>query len=781
MSHRPQFRQDLIAELVDDTGDSGARFIDVMDPQSGNVFRFFEVEYSLACAMDGERDVPGIVQWAKEELGLSPTTSEVQSVIDALRGLGYLEPVAAAAPVEVASSAESASSTAPVAKPVQPSKPTAPAQPARPVEPARPVDVVHASAAVEHARSVERPSATSTARSEIEHDRSATIPDLELGHASAQVSYADTAMSAAADIELGSGIMAPTRTRDTGMPMADDIALGQPGRADVGDLSNQVGVSVADVKEAVRASQMMPAVDPEAASIELPASRPSERPKTHPTRPQPAPRVARTSDRPKQPDADVPPEATRGEQPAPPPQYAEPQPAAMLARDRAPTAVERFPERAVDSSSEPSPEAAPPSRPSRPDVSRASRQVPAVHQPVHVAERSGARQDADAPRFPVDAPTQPRVSRTALALLALLLVAGVGYVAYKVALKKPESQPASTAVVPAPSVARPPEPPPVEVRQLDTTAEETESIKPPTANSIESIQEGVVKRGEVIVRFIGRKRIDIEISALQRDLEKRLQPELAAAQRDRQAAQAAGNAAKLAEAEKRLADRQKSVSDRQAKLAAKKAEVEKYLFRAPADGKVVAKAAAGAKVSPTDEIAQLIHAPLRTVTFKNASGEPKTRVLLVSHASGRKLPCVVAKVDAAGTTIECPLDVAPAGAEVTFGGIDTSPPDAGEIQLEPPAAGSAAVDNAPSPSGDSSAKPAASPPASTPHSAADPKAAATPGSATPAGSGESPEPSAAPGDKPAAPPADKPGAPSDKPSVAPTDPAAPAAGSGSAQ
>ena len=78
---RPRFRQDLVAEPIDD---SGTRFIDVMDPDSGNVFRFFEVEYSLACAMDGERDVPSIVQWAKEELGVAPSPSEVRTVIATL-------------------------------------------------------------------------------------------------------------------------------------------------------------------------------------------------------------------------------------------------------------------------------------------------------------------------------------------------------------------------------------------------------------------------------------------------------------------------------------------------------------------------------------------------------------------------------------------------------------------------------------------------------------------------------------------------------------------------
>ena len=70
---RPRFRQDLVAEPIED---GGARFIDVLDPDSGTLFRFFEVEYSLACAMDGQRDVAGIQRWAEEELGLKATSPE---------------------------------------------------------------------------------------------------------------------------------------------------------------------------------------------------------------------------------------------------------------------------------------------------------------------------------------------------------------------------------------------------------------------------------------------------------------------------------------------------------------------------------------------------------------------------------------------------------------------------------------------------------------------------------------------------------------------------------
>src|SRR6185503_15788570 len=93
-SDKPRFRQDLVAEPVED---GASRFVDVADPDTGHVFRFYEVEYSLACAMDGSRDATAVVQWAKEELGLATSPKEVQLVMSTLRDLGYLEGGAAAA------------------------------------------------------------------------------------------------------------------------------------------------------------------------------------------------------------------------------------------------------------------------------------------------------------------------------------------------------------------------------------------------------------------------------------------------------------------------------------------------------------------------------------------------------------------------------------------------------------------------------------------------------------------------------------------------------------
>lgn len=86
---RPRFRTDLVAQPIEE---SGQRFIDVTDPDSGTTFRFYEVEYSIACAMDGQRSVPALADWAEAELGIAPRPSsdELERVISTLSELGYL-------------------------------------------------------------------------------------------------------------------------------------------------------------------------------------------------------------------------------------------------------------------------------------------------------------------------------------------------------------------------------------------------------------------------------------------------------------------------------------------------------------------------------------------------------------------------------------------------------------------------------------------------------------------------------------------------------------------
>jgi len=84
----PLFRTDLVSRPIEE---AGYRFIEVTDPDSGNSFRFYEVEYAIACAMDGERDVVELADWARIELGLDASPDELRTVIGTLEDLGYLD------------------------------------------------------------------------------------------------------------------------------------------------------------------------------------------------------------------------------------------------------------------------------------------------------------------------------------------------------------------------------------------------------------------------------------------------------------------------------------------------------------------------------------------------------------------------------------------------------------------------------------------------------------------------------------------------------------------
>ena len=95
---KPRFRHDLVARPLED---AGIFYVDVADPDSGKQFRFYDVEYSIACAMDGDRNLASLVEWTRSELGVETSLHELKSVVTTLAGLGYLDGAAKAAGVEV--------------------------------------------------------------------------------------------------------------------------------------------------------------------------------------------------------------------------------------------------------------------------------------------------------------------------------------------------------------------------------------------------------------------------------------------------------------------------------------------------------------------------------------------------------------------------------------------------------------------------------------------------------------------------------------------------------
>jgi hypothetical protein len=85
---RPRFRNDLVAQPIEE---EGVRYVDVTDPLSGNTFRFYDVEYSIACAMDGARDLAALSEWTRTELGIETSADELVGVVSTLADLGYLD------------------------------------------------------------------------------------------------------------------------------------------------------------------------------------------------------------------------------------------------------------------------------------------------------------------------------------------------------------------------------------------------------------------------------------------------------------------------------------------------------------------------------------------------------------------------------------------------------------------------------------------------------------------------------------------------------------------
>jgi hypothetical protein len=98
---RPRFRNDLVAQPLEE---EGVLYVDVTDPHSGNTFRFYDVEYSIACAMDGQRSLDALAQWTASELGIETTSDELTNVVKTLAELGYLEGEGEAAPAHAADS-----------------------------------------------------------------------------------------------------------------------------------------------------------------------------------------------------------------------------------------------------------------------------------------------------------------------------------------------------------------------------------------------------------------------------------------------------------------------------------------------------------------------------------------------------------------------------------------------------------------------------------------------------------------------------------------------------
>lgn len=668
---RPRFRQDLIAETVEH---HGARFIDVMAPEGNDVFRFYEVEYSLACGMDGERDVAGIVKWAQDELGLTPSPQEVRTVIAALGDLGFIE-AGEVAVAEVDS------------------------------EPELEVDVV-AEPAARAARPT--PSGFDFGAAEADHG------DTERG----------AVMPVAPDLALGA-VGEPRFARPT--PQAHDAAPEPPGPArrsaplpaetsEVSiDLADHIEVGPDDVKEAVRASRVMPAVEPppESGALEV-----IQDPPTAPASAFDAPTVARIPD------------------------------PAMLAEltPRPPSSLARSPE--------------PPPSTRTSDSVKAQQDLPTadtirVGKSQLRAPATSVKPPVELPAAPVtvkvDKPMPPPAGRTGtnplLLVVLILAIIGAGvFFAWKYVLERPAIDvDTSSAPVPAPVKPPPPAPPPPPPPSAKIALEtpDPEDIKVMRQGVIESISatDTAVKETEVIAKLKGYKPLEAQVNAMNNDLT-RQHGLLDAAVKVFEAAHNAGNKAKEAAAQSEVAERRKLIGNKESALNAKRADLDTYQVRAPRNGTFSPATKPNAAVVADSVIGKLKRDPIPVATFKlgNTHSFAANGSVEISIRKGeQRVTCTVADVTLDSVKVVCPVDP-----DLTEGL---------EVMLQPPAAASAAPPEPPPlPSGGAgsagSAAPAEpaggtgapAPPAEAPSGGAAPAGAGAPapsGSAAPAtGSGE---------------------------------------------
>ncbi len=253
-SATPSFRFDLHTEALQEAGN---RYVEVSCPDKGNSFRFYEVEYAVACGMDGTRDLGSLVKWAKSELDLDTTEAEVSAIVAQLTKLEYLSSgvlssdskhTSVTAQIDVA--LPDVPTTTPIA--VQETPGLAAAGSFSP-EPAAPIAAADVELGLSGKSTVQQPPATPMSAgdvelgisgpSEITTPRARAALGMELGEAGNE-----DAVEVHDDIQMDAG-----EPEVPGEP-------GLPSKTVSTDLSQTFRIDQDEVKAAVRASQVMSAV-----------------------------------------------------------------------------------------------------------------------------------------------------------------------------------------------------------------------------------------------------------------------------------------------------------------------------------------------------------------------------------------------------------------------------------------------------------------------------------------------------------------------------------------
>ncbi len=616
---RPRFRTDLVAAPFHD---DNQRFVDVTDPQSGKSFRFYEVEFSIACAMDGQRDIAGLLEWARDELGLAATRDELQAVVSTLDNLGYLESAAA--------------------------RPAAAAQPA-----------AAASGGDEFDLGLPGASASNDEPAPL-----ADAGDFELGLAGKSMF----------DDDAEAGFDAPELTLGVS---GNESLGGSDGQPTVSELMPAIGsddedegpTTVKRLDPLEELATLSPPPDPDAieqTSVQ-PSLRPVGRPSTSDDGPTnlPPPVVADFDEEVSidltdhmRIGADDVKEAVRQSK-----VIAVPEAAQRLAEPRPPSNDDA--QATIEREQPPRLDPPPVRAASAPPPPPSATELPET--PVSVTKPAAAEELESEPEpvAPVAPPVaqQPKSRAGVLFVLMLLLIAAAGAYYYYNEIWLPEQQAAATPPAPVPDPVPEPEPEPepatatIEAKPVEPV-EVSAELSGAVAELVESGTE--VEADQVVIKLGGFERHERRIESEMEDIE-RYNRRIASAEEKKQAAEERGNGG---ERYQRDIDRDlKKIEAREAKIAEEREEMERFLIRAPSAGTFVTELKERDRVSSDDQIFRIELPAVLQASFtidERASVPPQDTdvTVVLTEDDSKSAVCAVTEVnaEARAVTVICPSD-----------------------------------------------------------------------------------------------------------------------------
>jgi hypothetical protein len=643
---RPRFRSDLVAEPIQD---GSQRFVDVFDPDSGRGFRFYEVEYSIACAMDGERDVAGLARWAREELGVDPSHRELVTVISTLGELGYLTGERA----DVGGLAPGVIAAAPAAEP-----------PVEQLELGTAGGVAAARGELPRAEAFELGQAGGVSAPRIVVDDFGTGPDIGLTKDDFPVPPA-----AAVPVAELQRRTIPDQDHDgpTDLPRPVPLAAGDE---DVStDLSDHLAISASDVKEAVRASRVMQAVELPAdiaatlaaaeaeqeakASAEQAAAEQAAAAAEQAAAEQAAAEQAAADKAAAEQAAAVEKAAAAAEKAA-----ADKAAAAQKAADRAAQAVVK----PVDEPAEPSTlvdEAGKKPAPKAEDA--ATKPVPKEKDKVAAK--------------PVEPPAEPRTSRALIALLLLTILLAGAYLVWTQILEKPLPwEKAKTAEVTrtAPLPPAPPPPPPAPSATLNANLGAPTTVAAGQQGTIVdlAIDGTAIAKGDILARFVGNPGLEKRLNTTRKRLDD-LARQLADFTSKRDAATAANKPDAVKLWQDKIDKLTVTQTSLQTEVASATQQLEAFSVKAPLAGMVKTEVAKGAKITNVEQpIATITAPPTLAATFTPNPGKTYAigdKATVVAKADTSQVAtCEVTAVDGPTITVTCPAGFIAGGSDVTL-------------------------------------------------------------------------------------------------------------------